>query len=440
MRATAASMRSRTRRRQSQAKSNVTRTWMIVVITPVTAPSPMSPRNGSTPTCPLPGDPPSVITLPSITFSAGITMSWPKRTRSLEWSSDGSGGSGASGVSGWSASSIASPRAALARSRAVRTRLDTVCFPSSMTRTEIPSSSAPAFGTLSTAALDVAVFDRDFWADAGAGRRSARASSSRKDAAAIQVHANGLVRTIRSEREANMAHTPFVATGWSQHDVERESQGDEDGARDLDLGRSKRNDRGARQRTERLERDPDLIQERHVDRDPAGNPLQHGGHSRDRAVDGRHQPDVGIGETQAARDSRQVCEDPHREHEAEGAHSGADPLPSGVQESARRAELADDAALERSGDRVELHLPEQDRLAPKLAEDSAARGARSRVALDHARDRGRQRAVDQRDQLALAGLAGKILFHGFAPRTDNFRLRISCARCSRTFTVPSGIA
>src|SRR5438874_1083940 len=151
---------------------------------------------------------------------------------------------------------MASPRAALARSRAVRTCF-TGCLPSSTTRTEIPSSEA-AFGMLSAADLEAAAFDRVFWADAGDGRKSARASRSRKDAAAI--HAYGLVRTIRSEREANMAHTPFVATGWSQHDVERESQGDEDGARDLDLGRAKRNDRGARQRPERLDRDPDLIQ------------------------------------------------------------------------------------------------------------------------------------------------------------------------------------
>ena len=100
----------------------------------------------------------------------------------------------------------------------------------------MPSSWEPGFETLSGAAFVGAAFDR-FCAAAGDGRSSAAARRSSKDAATI--HAYGFVRGIRSEREANMAHTPFVATGWSQHDIERESQGDENRARDLNLGRPK---------------------------------------------------------------------------------------------------------------------------------------------------------------------------------------------------------
>src|ERR1044071_3923188 len=95
--------------------------------------------------------------------------------------------------------------------------------PPSMTRTEIPSSSEER-RTVSAAAF-VRLLEGVEAASAMDAAREAAVRSARNEAAAIQDFV--LVPAIISEREANMAHTPFVATGWSQQDEKRESQGDE---------------------------------------------------------------------------------------------------------------------------------------------------------------------------------------------------------------------
>src|SRR2546422_9402769 len=339
IRATAYSSRSRTRRRQSHAKRRVRRNWTTVVKMPARAPSPMSPRIGSMPPCPLNGQqeeptetfcpetvalspvvvppptltaspsttplssidtlpptavalpftrprtvmfPPIATTSPSITLPAGMTMSWPKRTRSFPPFSGGSGAFPSSASPSWTRT-FARMECAL---------FEAIDFPSSITRTEIPSSRDPSRGTLSVEAFDT-VFAAAGAPDAGgAGRSSAARSRRRNEVAAIQETA--LVRTIMSERQANMAHTPFVATGWSQHDVERESQGNEDCAGHLNFRRLERDDRGAWNRLQRLHREPDLTRDRHVERDLVAEPLRSRGHPGDRGVDRGHDPDGGV--------------------------------------------------------------------------------------------------------------------------------------------------
>src|SRR6267143_4297077 len=318
--ATAYSSRSRTRRRQNHAKRRVSRNWTIVAKIPARAPSPMIPKIGSMqPPCTLNGEeptetfcpetvalsptvvppptltaspsttplsstdtlpptavalpftrprpvilPPNATTSPSITLPAGMTMSCPKRTRSFPLFSGGSGRSGAFASSDSSAWIRTFARMGCAL-------LEVVDFPSSITRTEIPSSRDPDREALSAAAFAAAFAGADAPDADGAGRSSAARSRTRNDVAAIQE--TGLVRTIMSERQANMAHTPFVATGWAQHDVERESQGDEDGAGHLNFRRPERDDRGMWNRLQRVHREPDLTRDRHVERDLVAEPF-----------------------------------------------------------------------------------------------------------------------------------------------------------------------
>src|SRR3989441_4045043 len=298
-------------------------------------------------------EPPIATTLPSTTLPSGMSMSWPNLTRSLSWS--WSGGSGTSGVSGASGSSTspASSFAASALCRAMRDFFETASFAPSMTRTEIPSSSDPARAVLSATA-----FERLF-EGAEAPRAGCACTSNaaiikiRSESAAIQER--GLVRTIRSEREANMAHTPFVAAGWSQQYVERESQGDENGAGHLNLGRPEGNDRGARNRPQGSQREPDLVRERHVEGDLVAEPLRARRDRRCRGMDRGHDPYIGVGNAKGRGNPRQIRENHDREREGGGAQRRAETLRSRAQESAGAQDLAHDAVLEEGGRREQRH-------------------------------------------------------------------------------------
>jgi hypothetical protein len=59
-----------------------------------------------------------------------------------------------------------------------------------------------------------------------------------------------------------MADTPFVAAGWSQHHVERESQGEEDDAGHLRFRSPERHEDDARNVFQRPHRDPNLAHDR----------------------------------------------------------------------------------------------------------------------------------------------------------------------------------
>ena len=119
-------------------------------------------------------------------------------------------------------------------------------LPPSMTRTEIPSSSLLG-RSVSAAAFVRACEAAQEGVDPNSAARIVRSSNP----AAI-----GRLEWFRSEREANMAHTPFVATGWSQQDEERESQGDEQSAGHASLRGPEHDDRSPRQGAQRLRRKP----------------------------------------------------------------------------------------------------------------------------------------------------------------------------------------
>src|SRR5262249_4041685 len=174
-----------------------------------------------------------------------------------------SGTSGGSGVAGSPFIAFALSRSTFARSFSMRarSRASATVPLSSFTRTRNPSSVVSAAAVLR---VGVAPNARD----AVQSKRNEIARSAKETRIGP-----GAVRSHVLEREAHMADTAFMGAGWPQREIERDPQGEHDGARGLSLRGAEGEERGARKRLERAERSPDLARDRFVEREVEREPL-----------------------------------------------------------------------------------------------------------------------------------------------------------------------